>query len=198
MKSHTEFTTLKLTAAIIAGGKSKRFGAPKAEALYRGRRLIDYALDIARSIAAEVCIATGAEKRWADEDGAAAFKDEIPDCGPLGGVYTALLHTSNSWVATIPCDMPLLDRNVYRVLYARRSGLRPVVAVSDAGLEPLVTLWPREAIVAVRTAIREGDLALHTLIRALDGIEVDDFHNIASHAFFNINFQSDLDVLRTL
>ena len=48
-----------ISAAIIAGGKSTRFGGPKVWAEFRGKRLIDHAVDLAQDIAGQVFIVNG-------------------------------------------------------------------------------------------------------------------------------------------
>lgn len=50
---------MKLTVAIIAGGKSNRFGSPKAQALFNKKPLIDYAVKLAKSISEQVIIVNG-------------------------------------------------------------------------------------------------------------------------------------------
>ncbi|WP_420606440.1 molybdenum cofactor guanylyltransferase [Novosphingopyxis sp.] len=80
-----EAARMKLLGAVLAGGRSRRFGSDKAEALYDGRRLLDHAaaalhsqcdavVVVGRQDAAHVCVP--------DRPG--------PGLGPLGGLAGAL------------------------------------------------------------------------------------------------------------
>jgi len=87
-----------LSAAIIAGGKSRRFGSPKALAVLGNSTLIDYAIHTAGAISEEIIISYGEENLFAGKT-IPVIPDAIPDCGPLGGIYTVLLHAKTPWVA---------------------------------------------------------------------------------------------------
>lgn len=39
-------------------------------------------------------------------------KDNLPACGPLGGIYTALCECHQDWAWFFPCDMPGLNTEI--------------------------------------------------------------------------------------
>ncbi|GAB4342588.1 MAG: hypothetical protein Kow0037_30110 [Calditrichia bacterium] len=127
--------------------------------------------------------------------------DLIPNCGPIGGIYTALNISKYPLVAVIPGDVPLLPITVYQILYRFSDGKRPVAALSHQGLEPLVSIWPVRLRDVLKNSIEEGMLGLRHQSEKLLIREVE----IAAYApnyreewFFNVNTPEDLEKLKAL
>lgn len=131
--------------AILAGGRSSRFGSDKALALLDGRALIDRVAERLRpQVAALVVIGR-------DHPGFACAPDRpAPDLGPLGGLAGALHHAAThgfTHVLSVPCDAPDLPADLHAVLGATAS-LPADVARYLADL-PVVGLWPVGALVTL-------------------------------------------------
>jgi molybdopterin-guanine dinucleotide biosynthesis protein A len=196
----TGIISSKLTAAIIAGGESRRFGNPKALARLGSRALIDFSIDIARAIS-ETIVLNFAEADIFRGREIPLVKDIFPGCGPLGGIHTVLQHVNTSWVAILPCDLPLLDPRVYRVLFERRKNNRPVVTLSEQGLEPLISIWPVTALFRVEKFIMQGNYKLHFVLKELQAVEVfipEHLPDYSPEIFFNVNRKEDLEKIRDI
>lgn len=189
------FPLSDLSAAILAGGRSTRFGTPKSLASVGTEQLIDYAVRLARAIAAEPMVIVSPLAGSVTVP-VSVYYDLIQDLGPVGGIYTALTVSARPWVAVLPCDMPLLRPEVYAQLYANRSETRPVVAQSGQGLEPLVSLWPVSIQPRLAKAIRTDQLALFKLLRELDArvIHISERPDDGQQFFLNINTPEDFSV----
>lgn len=90
-----------ILGAILAGGRSSRFGADKAMALLNGRTLLDHAMAGLAPHVADMVIC--------GRDGGLADRPHA-DMGPLGGLNAALHHALSHGfigVLTTGCDMPL-------------------------------------------------------------------------------------------
>jgi len=188
-----------VTAALIAGGKSKRFGSPKLLASYRNKRFIDHAIDLARNISSDAII-IGTLKNSADARGLPVYKDLISGCGPLCGIYTALKYASHKYVAILPVDMPLLSVNIYRYLYLNCTMENPVVALSHKGLEPMVSIWPVSMIVNIEDSIKNLDYSLYKMLKKYNAREIDlqDFMPGYKEEWFeNINYKKELNNLQS-
>ncbi|MBL8951227.1 MAG: NTP transferase domain-containing protein [Myxococcaceae bacterium] len=84
---------MNLTLAILAGGRASRFGGrDKGQLVYQGRTLLDRLLDLRA-----VCEATLIVR-----------DDVVPGRGTPGGVVTALLRATTSYVLIVCCDMPFV------------------------------------------------------------------------------------------
>ena len=186
-----------LTAAVIAGGKSTRFGRNKLRESVGEHQLIDYPIALAKAIAKESLIIHGDEDDFADK-GLRHYSDVVPACGPIGGVYTALFYSAQPWVATIPGDVPLLTPEIYEFLYEHRQKDVPVVAVSHKGLEPLVAIWPRVLVETLERMVHQRKLVLHEVITALDAVQIPLVEWMADYSpqlFLNVNTRDEFEKL---
>jgi molybdopterin-guanine dinucleotide biosynthesis protein A len=90
-----------ILGAVLAGGRSSRFGSDKAMALLDGRTLLDHAVAGLAPHVAQVVIC--------GRDGGLPDRPHA-DMGPLGGLNAALHHALGHGfigVLTTGCDMPL-------------------------------------------------------------------------------------------
>lgn len=107
MNSVVENRRPNVLGAVLAGGRSRRFGSDKATASLDGRTLIEHAITSLRGHVATVVICgrtMAAIPSLSDRP--------APDQGPLGGLNAALHYASArnfAGVVTIGCDMPLLE-----------------------------------------------------------------------------------------
>jgi molybdenum cofactor guanylyltransferase len=108
---------LKLEIAILAGGRSRRMGTDKTR-LRLGRRTL---LGHVRAVAST----TGWPVR-------VIRRDLKPGCGPLGGIYTALMTTRADVVLFLACDMPFVTVELLRRL-VDRLGRRDALFCRHAG-----------------------------------------------------------------
>jgi len=190
------------TAAVLAGGKSSRLGRPKALVTVRDGTLLERAVALAQVLSGRVLLVLAHKDQIsAPPQGTEVLADRIPDCGPLGGIYTALTACKTPWLAVLPCDMPFLSPAVYRFLFQNISPGRVAVARSHRGVEPLVSIWPKEAEGWVEEELRSGKKALWRLLRKSRAVSVDLPAGLSGYRkewFFNLNTPADLHALHRL
>lgn len=186
---------------ILAGGQSRRFGQEKCAALFEGRPLIAWAQEVlagCKTIAVSARHLTEAS-RFARDHGLDVVCDEACDpVGPLAGIRAGLrwAHSRGAiLLASVPCDMPLLPRNLVPRLSLARGDALASVAVTSEGVQPLCALWHVALLGRLDIAMKEQrHPAVHDFLRAIDAVEVD-FPEEAH--FKNINFRTDLDQVIT-
>ncbi len=184
----------EVSVAVIAGGLSERFGRPKARARLQGRELIDWALALAHRLSPRPFIVHTEVDHFSDKP-VCKVADMVPRCGPIGGVYTALVHASTDWVALIPCDMPLLPVEIYHHLLQQRQENRPIVARSHKGLEPLVSVWPVVLKEELKTWIQQERYRLWRFLQQFNALSVAIPEEIPTYDpcwFWNVNFPEEL------
>ena len=96
---------MRLLGAVLAGGRSSRFGSDKALAMLDGRTLLEHAVaSLARHV--EAVVLCGRQV-----DGMIGLRDRpAADMGPLGGLNAALHHAAAEGydaVLTTGCDVPV-------------------------------------------------------------------------------------------
>jgi molybdopterin-guanine dinucleotide biosynthesis protein A len=137
---------MKTLGAVLAGGRSTRFGSDKAAALLAGQSLLDHALAaLAPHVDAVVVVGRLI-------DGQAMIADwPSPDLGPLGGIAGALRYAEAhgfDQLLSISVDCVRLPAEL-RVL------LEPAPAYLES--QPVIGLWPRSARAFVEKLLTEED-----------------------------------------
>jgi len=186
-----------LTAAVLAGGKSLRFGSSKLEAVFRGQRLIDVAVDTAAQISSNIII-IGDNTAIKTQVPAPVYRDIYKNMGPLAGIHTALTYAETSVVAVLPADMPFLTAEIYERLLRFYTNEKPLAAESDKGLESLVSIWPVHFLPEIETCLKQGTLGIFKCWKKWDAQTVDCTTSGAGfdqRIFVNINRQQDLERL---
>ena len=173
---------MRVLGAVLAGGRSSRFGSDKAAALLDGRSLLDHVVERLRPFVGEVvvCGRTVPDLRCLDDRPAAGL-------GPLGGICAALADArvrGYDAVLTMPCDAPLLPDDAVMRLFA--AGVPAYVANL-----PVVGLWPSSAAEALEGLL--GQPGSHAVRRWASGIGA---HAVTCEAIPNVNTPGDLAALQ--
>ena len=101
---------LPLSAAALAGGKSRRMGTDKAllPLVAGGPSLLAIVLDRLRAVADDVMVVAG-EREGYRQFGARIVPDLRPDIGALGGIHAAVSQARHEHCLVVACDMPFLN-----------------------------------------------------------------------------------------
>jgi molybdopterin-guanine dinucleotide biosynthesis protein A len=161
---------LGISAAILAGGRARRLGgADKASLPIGNARIIDRQLAALSVVSDDVRIIANDRGRYAAL-GLRVIPDAVPDAGPLGGLYTALLDASHDRVLILACDLPFVTAALLQRLVTESGTGQEVDAVvprSGRGLEPLCALYMTRCATAARARIERGELAVAGLLADL-------------------------------
>ena len=174
-----------ISSIILAGGKARRMrGLDKGLQTYRGRRLIEHAIESISPQVDEILISAN---RYLDEYaslGYAVYPDKHDRFdGPLAGIASAIPHCKHDWILVIPCDMPFLPGDLVSKMkqYTNQAKL---VAISNEGRLQLIFLLHRSLIDSIKLYLTGNQ---HTVMHWLDTV---DHHVLAidnENHFYNIN-----------
>lgn len=181
-----------VTALILAGGQSRRFGSDKAAAEVDGEAMIRRVYRAAAPHAGSVLVVVDRADRRYDLPGLGRFvEDAAPDAGPLAGLVAGFRAAETSWVLALACDLPFLTPEALRpLLDAPRDDADALVAVDATGRrQPLCALYRVASVCPVADVhLREGRLALRDLLGALTVRTV----ALDGDALRNVNAPADL------
>ena len=187
--------------ALLAGGASRRFGAPKALAEVGGRAIAERAIS-ALSAAVERVVVIANEPELFARFGLPTRVDDVAGVGALGGVRTALAWAREERLRgalCVACDMPFVSPPLLCSLVVRagESGAGAVVPASRGrrGVEPLCAWYSVDALAAVDRSIAEGRTAMVDLLDRLSA-DVIPLGEVARHGdpdvlFLNVNTADD-------
>jgi molybdopterin-guanine dinucleotide biosynthesis protein A len=165
-------TRQPVLGAVLAGGRSSRFGRDKAAATWNGRSLADHARAvIGQHVDAVVMIGPHG---IADLPG--------PGLGPLGGIAAALDHAATQGygsVLTIGCDMPRVPAELLQALLRR--------APAYCGDAPVLGHWPAALGAHLLAWVTQEDRSVIGWARAIGAIPIGSPTPLA-----NVNTPEDL------
>jgi molybdenum cofactor guanylyltransferase len=185
-----------IAGAVLAGGKSLRFGKNKAFQQLGGKRFVDLAIESLRRFCDPVMLVVRAIEPYLDT-GAMLVQDIIPDQGPLGGIYTALLFSPAEWVFVKATDMPFLIPELASLIIGRTEGVDAIVPEVGGYYEPLLAMYNRRCLPAIARQLKEPDkrqvIRLYREIR-LCTVAEGEWRKVDPDAlsFKNVNTPSDL------
>ncbi|MBI1999904.1 MAG: molybdenum cofactor guanylyltransferase [candidate division NC10 bacterium] len=190
-----------MSAAILAGGRSTRMGTNKALLPFDGVRIIDGLLRKLRPLFPEVLVIANDRDVYADL-GVPVFPDRIPEKGSLGGIYTAVFHSTFPQTFCIACDMPLANPAVIAYLRDRASGYDVVVPRTADGYQPLHAVYGKACLPHMEAMIRADRLKIDRLfpvvrVRTVAEEELRPL-DPSLRGFINVNTREELETAARL
>ncbi len=155
----------RLSAVVLAGGKSTRFGQDKADMELAGRRVVDALVDKLRPFPFQRLALVRARGQGGPlPDEVDSLVDDRDGLGPLGGILTALMHLPGDVLVTA-CDMPLVTEALIEwLLNQYDSTSDAVIPCHPGGMEPLLGIYAKRLVPRMKDAVHSGRLALHSLL----------------------------------
>ncbi len=138
-----------LYGLVLAGGRSTRMKQDKASLVYAGQTQLEAAYESLCAVT-EATFVSARQEQWEGGrfDHLPQIHDLFLDCGPSGGILTALkAHPGVAWLV-LACDLPYLNTETLENLIRTRNPLKIATAYTSAndGLpEPLCAIYEPRA-----------------------------------------------------
>ena len=168
---------------MLVGGRSRRMGRDKALLPFRGGTLAAALADSVRKAAGDAVLV--------GNPAIGGIPDLYPGEGPLGGILTALHHTSAEWNLIVACDMPRVTADLLRRLLnrAEAAGCDVLLPHSPRGRpEPLCAVYRRSARESIEMRFRTG---VRKVTMALEELDVCHLEVTEAVPFQNVNTPED-------
>lgn len=138
-------------------------GRDKALLPWRGRPLVECAVETFGRCAEEVIVVSSAELALPPLD-ARVVVDREPALGPLSGIRDGLEAASHPLVQVTAVDTPFARDDLIEALW--QFG-RPVALSIDGHVQPLAAIYPREAHRVAGELLARGERRAHALVSAV-------------------------------
>lgn len=186
----------KITGIILAGGKSSRMGTDKGEVLLKEKKLIEHVLEAVSPVTNSIFII--ANNNNYNYLGYPVYRDLIKDCGPIGGIYTGLMHSETEQNLILSCDTPLINTELLNYIILNRDDSEITVAENQGKIEPLCALYSKKCAEKFKELIKQNEFKItHAMsffnTKRVPISEKQDFYS--ERLFFNINTPLDLQEL---
>ncbi len=156
----------KVSAIILAGGKSSRMGKDKASLILKGESLVERLVRIVSPLVANIVIMLHPNQKVPGSfksinTNITMGRDSIPHQGPLQGISDAmnLLPQDSKFVIVLACDLPFLVTNwLQKLISVLREMPKTDAVVSKDGpfLNPLIAIYRRSVLESATDHIKAG------------------------------------------
>ena len=190
-------STQQITGLVLAGGRGSRMGGiDKGLQLYRGRPLVQHALDRLRPQVGGLMINANRHLDAYAAFGVPVWPDTLADYpGPLAGLAAGLAHCPTPYLASVPCDSPHFPTDLVArlaaALAANAAQIAVAATVEDGALrtQPVFCLLHTGVLPGLLAFLHEGQRKVGAWLATQRCVQVR-FDEAA--AFFNANTLADL------
>lgn len=186
---------MDITAFIIAGGRSSRFGEDKALFPYGGGTLLEHVIGTIRPAIPRIAVIADVDGKY-DIPGVPCHGDLIPGYGPLGGLHAALHRIGSGSAFLFPCDMPYLSADLIRYMVSASGEFDVTVPYYGGYYQPLHAIYSKKCLAPVEARIEKNQ---RRIISFYDDVTVrrireEEIRSLVDpyRAFRNINFRRDI------
>ena len=163
--------TERVTALILAGGRSSRFGRDKLAEPIDGRTMLDHVVDRVRDVATDVVVVTATGASIDLPSDVEVVHDDRPFEGPLAGLGVGLraVDSGVERVIVVGGDMPTVVPAVLARLVAALDRREAAMLADDTRERPLPMALRRSvASPSVDRLLDDGERRLRALLQHLD------------------------------
>ena len=182
------------SAVVLAGGKSRRMGRPKAMLPFGGEPLIVQVLRRLESLFPDIVVVAAPGQELPDLP-ATMVRDEVAYQGPVGGICYGLRACRSAAGFVTSCDVPFLSVPLVSHLASRLPDHDVVVPYWEGRLQPLHAVYRRSVLPLLEQQLERGELRpvfLYDKVRTLK-VEEDEIraYDPDGSSFFNMNTPED-------
>jgi len=179
----------KHSGILLAGGKSSRMGEDKAFMKYKNRYLYEYGLSILHFFSGDILVSSS-DTRF-DNQNYSRIEDEIPNLGPLGGIYSCLRKIKNNTAIILPCDLPMITTDIIDLLISQSDGYEITIPLNQNNLpEPLIGIYSTSLIPIIEKMIYSKNYKMQSLLKDSNSNLIK-IPELDAKVFNNINSQGD-------
>jgi molybdopterin-guanine dinucleotide biosynthesis protein A len=178
-----------MTAFILAGGKSSRMGTDKGLTFFKGEPMIQSIINCLEKLNLPIVIVTQNQKY--QQFGLPIISDLVKEKGPIGGIHTALTHTTTEKNIIVSCDTPNLDSSIFKELIDNANGTI-TIAKHKNRTHPLIGIYYKKDAIHFTNALNKNELKLGDLLNKLSAKSIN-FDKKPDKIFRNINTKLELD-----
>ena len=188
------------SAAILAGGHASRFGGrDKSALIVGGLPILDRQMAELEAVSDDVMLVVGECAPATVPARIRVVRDRVPECGPLGGLDTALAAARHDALVLVACDMPFVTARLLGHLLSLTSEADAIVPRTERGYHPLCAAYTRACQPAIaqrldRRQLRMMDFLADVRVRVVSAKELQalgDHHRLLA----NVNTPAEYDGL---
>ena len=191
---------MKMTCAILAGGKSTRMGQDKATKKIGEKPLIRLVYERAKETFDDVIIISRLHNTIESID-APVLGDIVPFGNSMTGIVSALLYSKTPYTFVVACDMPFLSTEAFKYMVNEATGQDVIIPKTNLGFEPLHAIYNRSCIAHFLRLIGQERFKVTGILPLVSAKELKEqpcFFKNGRSVFTNINAMKDLSMVEAI
>jgi molybdopterin-guanine dinucleotide biosynthesis protein A len=141
-------------------------GQDKAMLCHNGMTLLEHAVSALLPVVERVVVVAETPEQYMLPC-SKVIADAFPDCGPVGGILTGLMHLGPGSHVVVACDMPCIQESILRLLLRVSLDWEAVVPEIGGRLEPLCAVYRYAAVPKLMQFLEADGRAVHQVIEKL-------------------------------
>jgi molybdopterin-guanine dinucleotide biosynthesis protein A len=184
-----------MQVSILCGGKSSRMQSEKGLVLYQNKAFIEHIIEAVLPISENIQLITNTNDY--DYLNYKKVKDMIANKGPLGGIYSALVHSETELNLILSCDIPLISTEILLELIENHSRNFDVSVFEDSDrIHPLIAIYSKKCLPILKNALDANELKMMRFIQNVSR-QLIPISEEKKPFFKNINSVAELNELNT-
>ncbi|MEH6890751.1 molybdenum cofactor guanylyltransferase [Bacillus sp. JJ864] len=160
---------MKLAGIVLAGGRSSRFGEPKALAIWQGKTFIEHSIEALKEVVTDIVVIS--HPSITNELLHILNVPVIEDIelykgnGPLAGLVTGMEFASADWYIVAPCDTPNVSKEWAIELIKRADETyEAIVPLAEGRKQPLLALYHYKIKEKIERLLKEEKRSMQGLL----------------------------------
>ncbi|MFQ6677128.1 MAG: molybdenum cofactor guanylyltransferase [Fidelibacterota bacterium] len=184
---------IPVSAFILIGGNSKRFGSPKWQAKIKDISVLDIIWKTCEIFQSRYIIG----KESPDECQKPFLEDLLEIQAPINGLYTALSHSKTDWIFLISCDLPLTNQTILQELHDKNNHHADVIIpLINKRAQVTCAFYHKRILSFVTHRISQKKYSLTDLVESINTQWINmDHYEIE---FTNMNTRKDYETIREI
>jgi molybdopterin-guanine dinucleotide biosynthesis protein A len=143
-----------ITGIILSGGKSSRMGRNKSFLKVGETTIVERVRDLLQGIFQDVILITNDPNEYKFL-GLPMFEDVYKHKGPLAGIHSGLIHSSNEINFIISCDIPLITLEMIKYLVDYKTDKLITIAKADGFIQQLAGKYSEACLSDAEEILKE-------------------------------------------
>jgi len=177
---------------ILAGGKSSRMGQEKGLLLYKNKPFVAHLIELLRFYCDEIIISSNSSNY--EQFNTKIIPDEYKNCGPLGGLHSALKESKSQKNIVVPCDMPLISLQLLKLLTRDTRAFDLLYMKNKDETFPLNAIYKKSCLPFIENQLNKKRYRVQDILPLVNSKSIELDLDLSSK-LFNVNTKEDFNQL---
>jgi molybdenum cofactor guanylyltransferase len=160
---------MNMIGILLSGGMSRRFGKPKAFAMYKDRFFYEWVKAALEPNTNEVVIVSHPDlTEQFERNGETRIIEDLDlfqGKGPMAGIYTVMKRYEGEWYVVTPCDTPKMSPSIIeRMRHFIKEDVDAVIPVINGRFQPLIAIYHKRVEPLLEELLIDGDYRVRSLV----------------------------------